>query len=66
MRGKALHELLQGMGQAVLALLTNGNLVAAQLVVEVQGLQELDQRILKRPDEERALPAACQHLMPLS
>ena len=37
--------------------LTNGNLVPAQLIVKVQGLQQLDQCILQRPDEEGALPA---------
>ena len=40
--------------------LTNGNLVAAQLIVKVKGLEQLDQCILKWPDKEGALPAACQ------
>ena len=36
---------------------TDGNLVTAKLVIEVQGLEQFDQRILKRPDEKRPLPA---------
>ena len=36
---------------------TNCNLVTAKLIIEVQGLEQFDQGILKRPDEKRPLPA---------
>ena len=38
--------------------LTDGDLVAAQLIIEVQRLQQLDQGILKWPDKEGPFPAS--------